>query len=139
METFHSGRWADAGRGVRRAPGTCVHPPPRPSVFLRAGESGAVNRVRDAHASATARSLVQAPRGDWGGERGKRRCRGQGQTRSPAWGKPRLQSPSRLSEKPPPRHHLGLRVLITLAMEAPSKEVRVRGWKVLPGWGDRQL
>ena len=38
-----------------------MHSPLSLSVFLRAGESGTVNPVRDAHASATARGHAQAP------------------------------------------------------------------------------
>ena len=38
-----------------------------------------------------------------------------------------------------PQHHLGLRVLITLAFEEPSEEVAVSGWKVLLALGDREL
>lgn len=57
-----------------------MRPSLRPPVFLRAGESGAVKQMRDAHATGTARSQAQAPRGDWGWGvgGGKQRGREQG-------------------------------------------------------------
>ena len=87
----------------------------RPSVFLRAGESWTGNQIRHAHASGTARSYAQAPVGDWEWEAKMQRARGRHARRpggSLGWnlGAAFLRNPA--------QHHLGFRVLITLAFAA---------------------
>lgn len=100
-----------------------MRPSLRPCVFLRAGESGAVNQMRIMPRTGTARSQAQAPgrlgvvcRG-WEAKRQKARGRhatGLGEAS-------KLESGSCLSWKCAAAPS-GFMVLITLAFEEPSKE-----------------